>query len=71
MPHYHERYEEDQLNEAFRNAKVVDCTNESTDPLEHQLKKQIEENAVLHKELAKLKRWKEQVLNLINEKKGE
>lgn len=72
MTHYdlerERQYEEEQLNDAFANAAVIDCTNESN--YKELLKKQIEENAILHKELAKLKRWKEQVLNLINEKKG-
>jgi len=69
MAHYDEQYEEDQLNEAFKGATVIDCTGESND--KELLKKQIEENALLYKENAKLRRWKESVINLISEKVGE
>jgi len=89
MAHYDEQYEEDQLNEAFKGATVIDCTSESncklllekyqgkittpdaTEFYEKELKKQIEENALLYKENAKLRRWKESVINLISEKVGE
>jgi len=63
------QYEEDQLNEAFKSATVIDCTGESN--VKWLLKKQIEENALLHKENARLRRWKESVINLISEKAGE
>lgn len=68
--HYEKQYEEEQLNEAFKQATVIDCTSESNDKelLEKQLKKQIEENARLHMELAKMRSWKEKVFNLISEK---
>ena len=88
MAHYDEQYEEEQLNEAFKGATVIDCTGESNGKrlhvvkesiggfiwekhLEKELKKQIEENALLHKENARLRRWKESVINLISEKLGE
>lgn len=69
MSHYEKQYEEEQLTEAFKDATVIDCTSKGND-IELQNKKLIEENAMLYKEVAKLRRWKEQVLNLINEKKG-
>lgn len=65
-------YEEEKMAEAFKDAPVIDCTSESNDKelLMRELKKQIEENARLHMELAKMRSWKEKVLNLINEKMG-
>ncbi len=63
-------YEEEKMAEAFKNAKVVDCTKQwnEIEDLNNQLEKQIEENARLHMELAKTRSWKEKVLNLISEK---
>jgi hypothetical protein len=63
MSHYDEQYEEQQLEEAFKNAKVFDCTSDS-----RSTKELIEENARLHMELAKMRSWKEKVMNLISEK---